>query len=115
MPLSLLLMDPKELEMPLLVAQDHCWGGGSTNSGDFFRSKRTICCGSLKPQLPFSYWIFFYNFLLSFFGIPLPSHNSPKITVPCISLLVIFLLILPGLPLASSALTFLQCPALSEV
>lgn len=33
MPLSLLLlMDPKELEMPLLVAQDHCWGGGNTDS-----------------------------------------------------------------------------------
>lgn len=32
-PLSLLLTDPKELEMPSLVAQDHCLGGGNTDSG----------------------------------------------------------------------------------
>lgn len=36
MPLSLLLMDPKELEMPSLVAQDHCWGGGNTDSRGLF-------------------------------------------------------------------------------
>lgn len=32
-PLGLLLMDPKELEMPSLVAQDHSLGGGNTDSG----------------------------------------------------------------------------------
>lgn len=31
-PLRLLLMEPKELEVPLLVAQDHCWGGGNIDS-----------------------------------------------------------------------------------
>ncbi|EGW12528.1 hypothetical protein I79_013515 [Cricetulus griseus] len=36
MPLSLLLMDPEELEMPSLVAQDHCWGGGNTDSRGLF-------------------------------------------------------------------------------
>lgn len=35
MPLGLLLMDPQELEMPSLVAQDHCWGGGNTDSRAF--------------------------------------------------------------------------------
>lgn len=30
-PLGLLLTDPKELEMPALVAQDHCLGGGNTD------------------------------------------------------------------------------------
>lgn len=29
--LGLLLMDPKKLEMPSLVAQDHCLGGGDTD------------------------------------------------------------------------------------
>lgn len=33
MPLGLLLTDPKELEMPSLVAQDHYLGGGNTDSG----------------------------------------------------------------------------------
>lgn len=36
MPLSLLLMDPEELEMPSLVAQDHCWGAGNTESRGAF-------------------------------------------------------------------------------
>lgn len=31
-PLGLLLTDPKELKMPSLVAQDHCLGGGNTDS-----------------------------------------------------------------------------------
>lgn len=34
-PLGLLLADPKELKMPSLVAQDHCLGGGNTDSGLF--------------------------------------------------------------------------------
>lgn len=41
MPLSLLLMDPKELEMPSLVAQDHCWGGGNTDSRGLFYQVQT--------------------------------------------------------------------------
>lgn len=32
-PLGLLLTDPKELEMPSLVAQDHCLGGGERDLG----------------------------------------------------------------------------------
>lgn len=33
MPLGLLLTDPKELEMPSLVAHDHYLGGGNIDSG----------------------------------------------------------------------------------
>ena len=33
MPLGFLMTDSKELEMPSLVAQDHCLGGDNADSG----------------------------------------------------------------------------------